>query len=69
MVPILRHPDSRYRAAVGVELGVEKILFINDLSRDSNSSRSVLEILYHTSELVKRELRNIVSLNRKAILK
>ena len=69
MVPMLIHPVSRYKAETGVEFGVERILLISDLSNISRSSKSLLVILYQSSELVRRELRKMLSLNRKAILK
>ena len=39
-------PVSRYNAVVGVEFGAEKILFNNDLSNISNSSRSAFVTPY-----------------------
>ena len=65
IVPILMHPVSRYRAAVGVELGTAKILLSKDLSKTSSSSKSVVVSLYHTSEFVRTELRKMLSLNKK----
>ena len=53
MVVMLIHPVSRYREAVGVESGTDKILFNNVLSNISSSSSSAFVNLYHTSELVK----------------
>ena len=63
------HPVSRKSAALGVELGTERILLRSDLSRSSSSSTSDFVSLYHTSELVRIELKKIVSLSKKAILK
>ena len=59
IVDMVMHPDSKYRAAVGVELGTEKILFNNPLSNVSSSCNSASVTLYHISELVRIELKNI----------
>ena len=69
MVPMVMHPVSKYRAAVGVELGTQNILFSIDLSNISSSSSSCFVSLYQTSELVSTELMNMIYLKIRAILK
>ena len=69
MADMVMHPDSKYRDEVGVELGTEKVLCNIPLSIVSNSSISASVTLYHIYELVRMELKNMLSLNRKAFSK